>query len=91
MSEQDKSRLLDVFFELGSPSISFMTLCQSIGSEVKSAQHTRDTSELVVLSEVSRWLVPFTEHKCVQLLLEVSSDATCSKSSSRIHRHSLHC
>ncbi len=57
-----------------------MTLCQTIGStDTKKSQHQRDSSEQVVLSEVSRWLVPFTENQLTQLLLEVTTDVTCGK------------
>jgi hypothetical protein len=81
-SEEDKRQLLDLFFACSSPSISFMTLCQSIGADSKSqgTQSHRGSSEQVVLHEVSRWLVPFTEYKFVQLLLEVTTDVTCGKS-----------
>ncbi len=60
-----------------------MTLCQSIGAELKVDQTKRDTAEQVVLNEVTRWLVPFTENKFVQLLLEVNTDPRCSKSDNK--------
>jgi len=77
-SEADKHQLLDVFFKRCSPSISLMTLCQIIGTKIN-GKHQRDSSEQVMLLEVSRWLVPFTENQSTRLLLEVTTDDTCSK------------
>lgn len=56
-----------------------MTLCQSIGAQVKTNKNQRDSAEQVMLLEVSRWLVPFTENKFAQLLIEVTTDVTCGK------------